>query len=922
MSESPWGVAVAILVAGLTAVFFPGPAHAASPPALVAVRSAGRVAATPAESGRTVAAGVMAAAVSSHAVAGTPVVSPATASDAQGTFVSISPVRMLDTRPGHGTTDGVDAGIGPVLAGQPHMIQITGRGGVPTTAEAVVLNVTVTGATGSTYVKVFPVFPAPVASTVNVLPGQTVAVAATVGLSPGDAFGQLPGQVLVTNNNGALQVIMDVTGYYLGAAVTAGSVFHPQAPVRVLDTRTDGLGAIASHHYEWVGLSIVGTNAVALNVTAVAGSGPGYLTVWPGAAATPPATSTVNFTPHQVVANMTVVGASGATPSFSVGNGGASPVDVVVDVVGWYSSAPSLAAGGLRFTPVSPVRIVDTRTPTGLAGPIAAGGTGVVTTSTAVGDGNTQAIVANLTALGDSASTFLAAFPGPTWGGTSSLNLAAQQTGSNMIMTGVVGPTRTFDLLNHTGSAQVLVDLAGYFDAPAPASVVLVSDTATPAFDRPVTLTATVTPTAGGTPAAGKVSFVDQTNGVTFAVVPLSGSTAALTTSALLAGGHALEAVYVPDGSLGSATSPDLAVTVAAPTTAVVGTHQQDGDHDGDAVGATITSTLHKAWSAELAGTSQVAVSSPAVGDKLYALDLGTGAVDWSHATDGSMVAYDGQRVFTVSGSGKIDTYDPVTGTPDWSIQLSNVIFGVWAPTTYDGVLYISTSGRMYAVSELDGTVLWSLSTALSQTGAIVDADASGVYVAIPCARHNGYTLDGVQRWQSSASCTEDGFAAAAHGGLAYVMGDTAAANPPVVNLTTGDVVGSWTGSAPPAFDATKRYVRGGNGNPGDLTAVTSAGATAWNFTGDGPFVSPPDVGNGLVFVESNLGTLYAVDAVTGLSVWSGATGVASVDNGAWADGRDAGNAMGLVIAGSTVLAPSTGADGSTWGSLTAFTTR
>ncbi len=62
----------------------------------------------------------------------------AAATGAAGTFVSLPPSRVLDTRTGNGAT-------GPVTGYSTVSVQVTGRGGVPSSGvSAVVLNVTET----------------------------------------------------------------------------------------------------------------------------------------------------------------------------------------------------------------------------------------------------------------------------------------------------------------------------------------------------------------------------------------------------------------------------------------------------------------------------------------------------------------------------------------------------------------------------------------------------------------------------------------------------------------------------------------------------------------------------------------------------------------------------------------------------------
>jgi hypothetical protein len=66
------------------------------------------------------------------------------------------PGRLLESRPGATTVDGLSQGIGLRAAGSVTELQVTGSDGVPDDASAVVLNVTVAGAQGAGFVTVWP----------------------------------------------------------------------------------------------------------------------------------------------------------------------------------------------------------------------------------------------------------------------------------------------------------------------------------------------------------------------------------------------------------------------------------------------------------------------------------------------------------------------------------------------------------------------------------------------------------------------------------------------------------------------------------------------------------------------------------------------------------------------------------------------
>ncbi len=122
---------------------------------------------------------------------------------------ALLPARLLDTRPGAPTIDGLAAGTGALAPGATRTLTVTGRGGVPTTGVGgVVLNVTATGPTTGGYLTAYPVGAArPATSNLNFGPGQTIAnlVIAKVG-----AYGQ----VSIYNASGSTQVIVDVAGWF------------------------------------------------------------------------------------------------------------------------------------------------------------------------------------------------------------------------------------------------------------------------------------------------------------------------------------------------------------------------------------------------------------------------------------------------------------------------------------------------------------------------------------------------------------------------------------------------------------------------------------------------------------------------------------------------------------------------------------
>jgi hypothetical protein len=225
------------------------------------------------------------------------------------------PARLLDTRAGQGTIDGLFAGNGALGASDELDLTVAGRGSVPTAgADAVVLNLTATNSTGVGYVTAWP------------------------------ASG---GKVALYNARNSTDLVADVVGWF-----AAGSELTTVTPARLLDTRpgnptTDGLyaggGALAEGGeldltvVDRAGVPASGVDSVVLNVTATNTTRHGFITAWPSGTARPLA-SNLNFVPGQTVANLVIVKVGGNGKVAIYNSAGSS--DVIADVVGWFS--PSL----------------------------------------------------------------------------------------------------------------------------------------------------------------------------------------------------------------------------------------------------------------------------------------------------------------------------------------------------------------------------------------------------------------------------------------------------------------------------------------------------------------------------------------------------------------------------------------------------
>lgn len=255
--------------------------------------------------------------------------------DQQGFFDPLSPTRLLDTRNGTGA---------PRAAVGAHAtldLAVAGQGSVPTGISAVLLNVTVTGATAAGYVTAYPDGPVrPTASSVNFPAGKTVPnlVLAAVG-----ADGHVE---LYNGSSGTVQLVADVSGYLLaGDPVRTGGT-GALTPARLLDTRSStaiGAGktrvlAVAGHG----GVPASRVSAVVVNLTATRATSGGAITVY--GSGTAPTTSNLNYGPSQTIANLASVKLA-ADGSLTIYNRSSGTVQLLVDVVGYVTSADAPLPG-------------------------------------------------------------------------------------------------------------------------------------------------------------------------------------------------------------------------------------------------------------------------------------------------------------------------------------------------------------------------------------------------------------------------------------------------------------------------------------------------------------------------------------------------------------------------------------------------
>jgi hypothetical protein len=427
-----------------------------------------------------------------------------------GSYVPLSPFRILDTRSGL-------CGIHtcPALgAGQTLALQITGytdaRTGesVPANATAVVLNVLAVNGSSSSLLTVYPSGTGrPLASNLNFDAHVNIANLVTVALGQ-NGTSDSQREVNLYNALGTVNVVVDVEGYFVPqASSNPAGEFHAIAPLRVCDTRTGqpangcnlghstdnrlGQGQVLKVNVSGIPSGVGGLPAsiptdgsagsAVLNLTAVAGTQATWLSVFPtqsnGTCLTSqPGSSTINVSAGGVLANRVMVPlgpshSGGPNTDVCVYNA-VGTINVVLDAGGWFGSTTGSPPTGAQYQAIGPTRICDTRSGAGTlcsGHQLTSGGTLLVAVAGAGGipGSGPVAIIANLTAVVGSLPTYLTMYPADVSPkpNASDVNLNPGIALPNLVVVGLASgaPVGDVNLFNAMGSINAVLDVDGWF---------------------------------------------------------------------------------------------------------------------------------------------------------------------------------------------------------------------------------------------------------------------------------------------------------------------------------------------------------------------------------------------------------------------------------------------------------------------------
>ncbi len=407
-----------------------------------------------------------------------------------GTYSALSPMRICDTRAnqvGVVTNQCNRAGLGGTLLGNSSLsVNVANyqSDGVPANATAVVVNVTAVGPSMSGYLTLYPAGIAkPSTSSLN-FSANEYAVANMVEVPIG-----VGGAISIYNFMGSVDVLVDVEGYVAPPSNTTPTegLFNPITPYRIADTRSgasdpatyanETFSAGQSRSFQisgtGTGSDIVPSSdvsAVVLNVTATNTSSNGFISVSATAPTSTPTFSDINYSTSMSVPNRVIVPLS---PTGSISIYSSQPADIIVDVSGWFTLAPTGATGDFYF-PITPARIADSRTNSTyqdqnkhLAGgsPIGLGTPDQVNVVNINGDQiptSATAVVGNLTVTNAPYPGFMTAWPANSSApNTSDLNWSSNETVPNALVV-PISPGGVINIAANS-SCDFIVDASGYY---------------------------------------------------------------------------------------------------------------------------------------------------------------------------------------------------------------------------------------------------------------------------------------------------------------------------------------------------------------------------------------------------------------------------------------------------------------------------
>lgn len=255
---------------------------------------------------------------------------------APGGFTAVPNFRFADTRTGVGGT------TGKIVSGQNAVYTLTGAGGVPSTATAAYISVTVAQQTGPGFFQVFPTGTTPGTSSLNYPSSVVYTIGTVVDLNSSGQF------TLKGTGAASAHMIIDVQGYFDGQASSSG--FTPVITALATETLSVGTSTkkIAGTGNQ-IGLPqwsssmtgvVVGLSTIRTSSTAASG----FLKVWPSDETEPAEGTSISYSSADVVQSSTIIvrpGPDGFVNIRNVSTSGTIRVDF--DLQGYFLNELALA---------------------------------------------------------------------------------------------------------------------------------------------------------------------------------------------------------------------------------------------------------------------------------------------------------------------------------------------------------------------------------------------------------------------------------------------------------------------------------------------------------------------------------------------------------------------------------------------------
>ncbi len=261
----------------------------------------------------------------------------------------------------------------------------------------------------------------------------------------------------------------------------------------------------------------------------------------------------------------------------------------------------------------------------------------------------------------------------------------------------------------------------------------------------------------------------------------------------------------------------------------------------------------------------------------IYALDAATGTLKWKYATGGGVASsptISNGVVYVGSGDGLVYAINASEGSLKWTYTpppFNTAVHPVNSnPTVQQGLVYVNVYGFLVAIDAMSGVQQWKqymgpYSDGGSPTvinGVVYNANSSGSYAIQASDAGSGSLL-----WQYNGGIGRLNPALA--NGIVYGTNETDILD--ALDAQTGnqlfryfDSSGSSPGNSPTVANGIA-YIGTYHGGVYAIDART--GALKWKQGAGG--TSCPIVWNGMVYFSDASGHIYALDALNGNTVWS-----------------------------------------------------